>query len=250
MFENSTPSVNEVITRYDLKYLLPDGCLDLQLTNSGDIALTDDRRDLRVGNLVQNAIFRLVQMWRYQTGPLGNLFIMLEDGWSVEESLDVELDALPLFTAFPKDLNREMLDRYHEINDYLAALEMSRLVYAGTIMVSLVSMLRRYWKDLHASPSRWSGSGPSFGGQAFGPLIEAAANSFRHEDEWARAKVHDGRQNNSITILTAALKDERPVIRNACPEVLALIAENKLENLGVSVFEFAKALCTDNPLAD
>ena len=243
MFEGRTPSLDELIDTYGLRALLPDGCLDLQLTEGGDLALTDDRRDLRVGDLTQNALFRLVQMWRHQAGPLHLLFSAIEEGGHVEARLGAELDALPLFEQFPTTPNSEAISRYHEINDHLAAIEMSRLIYAGTVMVSVVAMLRRFWKDLRAPNSSWISSGPRFGDQAFGPLIEAAANSFRHEDEWTRADVLEGRQKVSVAILTAALSAQRPVIRNACPDVLALLAPEGFEGLATAVFSFAKSLC-------
>lgn len=53
-----------------------------------------------------------------------------------------------------------------------------------------------------------------YGGHSVGQGVIAAANSFRHMDEWRRSRNADGftkQQLNSITVLTAALGLDGPL---------------------------------------
>jgi hypothetical protein len=73
----------------------------------------------------------------------------------------------------------------------------------------------------------WDECSPLIKGCSFGSVVTAAANNFRHHDEWARRDPPTEKQMKSIRVIAAVLKvpigkngNGHPFRRNVCPEVV------------------------------
>ena len=92
--------------------------------------------------------------------------------------------------------------------------------------------------------------GPQFSGYSSGEVVVAAANNFRHHDEWARTRKPDTKQRKSIAVIEAALGYTivwpAPVVpwrRNACADLVPIIGGSDFATLEQGFFDFAKAMC-------
>lgn len=117
-------------------------------------------------------------------------------------------------------------------------------------MVVLSNMLLRYKEDLKATNPKWERIGPQFHGYSFGEVVIAAANNFRHHDEWARSQTLNAQQRKSISVIEVALNYTLvssalvvPWRRNACADLIKVIGGSDFATLERSFFEFAKAMC-------
>ena len=117
-------------------------------------------------------------------------------------------------------------------------------------MIVLSNILLRYKEDLKSTNPKWIGIRPLFQGYSFGQVVVAAANNFRHHDEWARTRKLDAKQKKNIEVISFVLKSYPLSLgasvqwrRNACVDLLHLICANDFTRLETNLFEFAKAMC-------
>ncbi len=115
-------------------------------------------------------------------------------------------------------------------------------------MVVLNALLRREWADLN-QPSGWSTTGTLVAGHSFGSIVEAAANNFRHFDEWAASADATAQQMKSMTVLAPLLGltlnptgKRHPIRGNVCPEILMVVSRGQFETLMDAFFAYARSL--------
>ena len=103
---------------------------------------------------------------------------------------------------------------------------------------------------MKATNPKWKGITPQFRGHSFGEIVVAAANNFRHHDEWARTRTPNKKQREAIAVIEAVLNYTVvspalvvPWRRNACADLIPLIGDGDFATLEEGFFEFAKAMC-------
>jgi hypothetical protein len=235
-----TPDYLETLNRYGLSRLLRGG--DLQLTAEGNIAVTADG-DLQFGDTVCNAIFRLVQAWIFNQPTLGELF---EAMLSTSERLKKILGDRR--TGVGASLSQDA-SAYHQETTAIGDHESSSAIYAGTICLVLNDLLQQFKSDLGPTTHAWEQSGPSFGGYSIGEVFRAAANNFRHHDEWARTPEPTDRQLKAMNVLWSVLEKQprangvQRIRENVCREILLAVSARSEERMHELVFEFATSLC-------
>lgn len=216
--------------------------LDLQLTKSGDIAITRDG-DLQLGNTQKNALFRFVERWRYSESTIAELFgPMVQEARTLERLSGArERDEGPSLSQAPQT--------YHDETEAIAEAQLISSTLAGSIFVILNSLLQRLKLDLNASADEWHTSGPVIGGFSVGEIFAAAAANFRHYDEWAATRAPKENQTFSMKVLCGVLNTPVlttwgfPTIRtNVCGEVLILLCRGSVESLHEITFDFAKSI--------
>ena len=138
--------------------------------------------------------------------------------------------------------NRPLIEKFHMLAVEIEAGEFGGAACAGAIMVVLSNMLQRYKDDLKATNPKWEGIGTQFNGHSFGEVVVAAANNFRHHDEWARTRPPTPQQQKSIAVIEAAA----PHVlwrRNACADLVPVVGGSVFATLEQRFFDFAKAMC-------
>jgi hypothetical protein len=172
------PSYQEMVERYDIAILRTPG--DLQLTTDGDIAVHDG--DLKLGDDQYNAMFRLVQAWRYNSPTLEGLFKLSVDSREAQQRLNDELgDVMSRLVA--AGWASSAVSKYHSTNDLIGANEVGEAVCAGAFFVILNNLLMRFRYNSGVTEDDWVKCEPLIDGASFGALVSAAANNFRHHDE-------------------------------------------------------------------
>ena len=239
---SSVPTYGSIVAKYDLGAILAGG--DLQLTACGDIAVTPDG-DLKFGNDQCNAMHRLVQRWCFNVRVLETLFALVMQESQRMQDADAERNDM-FGIAFA---SRQMAEKFHRLAEEIGVGEFGGAACAGAIMVVLSNMLLRYKEDLKATNPKWEGIGPQFRGYSFGEVVAAAANNFRHYDEWARTQTPNAQQKKSIDVIEAALNYTVissalvvPWRRNACADLIKVIGGSDFSTLERSFFSSQK-LC-------
>lgn len=220
--------------------------LDLQLTKTGDIAITRDG-DLQLGDTQANALFRFVERWRYSESTIAELFGQLVQADRMLEELSVarEKGEGPSLCQTPK--------AYHDVTEAIVESQFISSTLAGSIAVILNNLLQRLKSDINASNADWFSSAPLIKGVSVGEIFSAAAANFRHYDEWAATRTPGDRQMASMRVLCGVLDvpvlttHGFPTIRNnVCGKVLMLISRGSIDTLHEAVFDYAKSLAKHN----
>jgi hypothetical protein len=236
-------SYQEVIETYDIGLLKAPG--DLQLTADGDIAVHDG--DLKLGNDQYNAMFRFVQAWRFNSPTLEGLFGLVAASAQAQDRLNDELSNV-MSRCFATKWSEGSVTNYHAINDLLGANEIGEAACAGALFIILNNLLMRLKADLSVKRVRWTTCEPLIKSASFGSLVSAAANNFRHHDEWRRAKKLTQQQRLSMNVLSLVLDSGIQLIReNVCAKLLSVISVGRYEQLTQMLFEFAKNLSSGCP---
>jgi hypothetical protein len=229
------------VQKHDLAKILADN--DFKVTASGDIAMwagSPQQGDDRC-----NAMLRLLSRWFANTKVLETLLDLVGVDNSRKQLAQSDLDAVAESAA-----NGEDVDRYHALILEGQTGEFGAAACAGAVMVVLSNLLQRYKKDLHAESLNWDAIEPVFGGCSFGQIVVAAANNFRHHDEWAltgRWEL-DGRQKPSISVIEQALDYTllsgrvEPWRRNACADLVEIICGTNFVVLQDNFIRFARGL--------
>ena len=234
---------DEVIERYSVELLKVAGDLairnhDIAVTKSGDLMLNDE---------VYSALYRLVQTWRFTAPSLATLFKLFAAARQREDDSEAELNNLRPLAGSPF-FARAQIEKYHEANDKVGAARLALQSYAGAIVLVLNGLLLALRDDLQCSQQDWQSAGSIIGGYPIGPFLEAAANNFRHVDEWTKTRKPNHRQLASIRVLEAAFgKKFRDISGsrrnpNIAPEALELLADGEFENVSRKFFAFANDL--------
>lgn len=239
------PSYEHVLETYGLDILK--GGADFSIEN-GDLALTKDG-DIKLGDTVHNALFRLVQAWRLNAPHLRFLFGMMISMQSRRRRLNDKMNEVGEKQNARFDISKypasdpEFITMFHDVIDEQSAAEYGFATYAGCVVLLLSGSLLRFKNDIDATGDDWTKAPPLYGGYSFGQIIVAAANGFRHDDEWAKTRPSTPQQKASQEILakalpcTTVLHDRAP---GRCPEVLDMASqEGDFDRLTANLFAFA-----------
>jgi hypothetical protein len=233
---NRVQPYEEVVNAYGIDLLKAPG--DLQLTPEGSIAVHDG--DLKLGNDRYNALFRLVQAWRYNSPTLEGLFNLVVDAGKAKAQLSKDQNELMSLLAATR-WSRDTVEEYHSVNDEIGANEIGEGACAGALFVILNNLLLRFKNDLKIAQDRWESCGHLINGVSLGSLVSAAANNFRHHDEWRRSRPPTQQQLPSMRVILQALgSGPQPIGGNVCPKILGAISGGSYESLTRTLFEFAK----------
>jgi hypothetical protein len=238
---------NEVIDRYCINILKSPGDLVIK---DGDLALTKSG-DLMLKNAEYSAMFRLVQGWRFNTPTLQTLFEQVFATRRRRKELDDELNGVFAGHVFdPKAVAPFMPDparveRYHELNDEIAANEIGASACAGAVVLVLSGLLQSFKDDMDATKDDWEKSAPLIEGCSIGMILTASANNFRHNDEWLKTRPPKAQQLSFIRVLAAAFCEpiapegaDHRFSRDICPETLDLLSGGDFERLAENLFAF------------
>jgi hypothetical protein len=238
------PNYLDTLNRYGLERLKSG---DLQVRND-NIAVTADG-DLQFGDRTVNALFRLVERWRVHQPTLNDLFEAMQfHSRQRDETLDARNSGRG--PSFVTDI-----DAFHEVNDRLRVDESGASIYAGTICLVLNNLLQRFRVDAQPTSDAWRKAAPTFTGESFSEIIAAAANNFRHHDEWARTNPPTPQQIPSISVLQNVLGTRtsgdqgRGIRTNVCREIVLLVSDGAIEQLHERLFAYAKNVCDYSPMA-
>jgi len=235
-------SYDDVIFRYGLTALYNGG--DLQIEN-GDLALTKDG-DLRLGAIPYNAMFRLVQSWRYNAPAMRLMFDTIYELRNAKPELEQNLEEiLSRGPALGRFLPSRDVPLYHAANEAIGATKVSRSALAGSLIIVVGSLLGRFKDDLNVSAADWNAGTPNYAEHSFGQVVTAAANSFRHADEWKKALFakNTDKQQRSMDVLKAALGlQAEHMLDNSSEAVLDLIGNQNFDELARSALTFANGL--------
>jgi hypothetical protein len=230
------PSYEDIVECYSIDLLRQPG--DLQLTATGDIAVHDG--DLKLGNDQYNGMFRLAQAWRFNAPTIRGLFDLVIAAGDARAHLNAEQERT-LECVFATNWSGASVREYHSKNDEIGANEIGEAACAGALFVILNNILSRFRNDLKTNREQWVNGGSLTNGVSLGALIGAAANNFRHCDEWRRTTPPTQQQLASMEVLWKALAIPRQIIReNVCPQALKAISNGNYDQLGRNLFEFAK----------
>ena len=239
------PSYDDTVDAYGLEVLKAPG--DWSIVD-GDLAVTKDG-DIKVGDTVYNALFRLVQELRLSIPHLRFLFDLVASLQAHRKELDDRIDALAEEKRLRFDIatylkpDAAYLDGFHAIVDEMGTADYGFTTYGGCIALLLAGSLLRFRDDVEAKGDDWNKAAPLFDGCSFGQVIVAAANGFRHDDEWSKTRPPTPQQKASQDVLSAALKGRTPPNERApgrCDEVLSLLSQDRgFDGLAANLFAFA-----------
>jgi hypothetical protein len=237
------PNYLDTLNRYGLERLKSG---DLQVRN-GNIAITADG-DLQFGGRTVNALFRLVERWRPHQPTLNDLFEAMQfHSRQRDETLDARNRGRG--PSLVTDI-----DAFHEATDRLRVDESSASIYAGTICVVVNNLLQRFRADAQPTFDAWRKAAPTYAGESFSEIFAAAANNFRHHDEWARTSPPTSQQTRSISVLRNVLgtrasgEEARDIRTNVCREIVLLVSDGTIEQLHERLFAYAKNVCDFSPI--
>jgi hypothetical protein len=151
-----------------------------------------------------------------------------------------KLDASPTLTN-PWAGFEQFAERFRGITEYEGIAHFGANTYAGCLLIALSNALRRFKSDIAAGEA-WRSAPPSFNGYSVGRIIVAAANGYRHEDEWAKAREMDDRQRRSREVITGALAAQIAPNEGTgarCVEIVQLLSQGDYEVLANNVLGFA-----------
>jgi hypothetical protein len=235
--EIAAPSFEHIVEAYNLSILTGPGDWSLE---GGDLALTKDG-DPITGDLAYNGLFRFVQTWRYNTAHLHYLFDTMTEMIAWRTSLDEKANAIG------KTSSEKFLDFAEPLGVILEEQRVATFgatTYSGCLILVLSGALLRLKDDLDAE-DEWNTTGPFFNSHSVGAIVVAAANGFRHADEWAKTHPPNKRQRLSQDVLNGALA-ARPISDETspgrCVEVLQLLSSGGFEGLASDVFAYAHNL--------
>jgi hypothetical protein len=232
------PAYEDVLETYHLDMLK--GGADLSVTDTGDIASTKDG-DRKLGDSAHNALFRLVQGWRYKAPHLRYLFDLIPVMKAREAALTAKRDNAAAATS--ASFEPEAIAAFQQIGDEQGAAGHGASTYAGCVVLLLSGALLRFKDDAEATADEWNKSAPLFNGCSFGQVIVAAANGVRHDDEWAKTRTATAQQKVSQEILAKALAAtliNRRLAPGLAVEVIDMLGVGgSFEKLSENLFAFA-----------
>jgi hypothetical protein len=236
-------SIAAFVQKYGLSEILADG--DFRVTASGGIAMSA-KGSPKQGDDRCNAMLQLLDRWFANSRVLETLVDLVGvDNFRKHIALS-DLEAV----AESEIANGEEVQKYQELFIEGRTGEFGAAACAGAIMIVLSNLLQRYKKDLHADTLNWDAIDPVFSGGSFGQIVVAAANNFRHHDEWARTGGWElgERQKPSISVIERALDYTpqsgrvEPWRRNACADLVEIICGTNFAVLQDNFIEFAKGM--------
>jgi hypothetical protein len=203
----------------------------------GDLAM--HAGDVQVGDLCYNALYRLVVLWRYNELHLRQLLS------TVGEMSDRHAESHREFEQLGDRHNRgsasnpwdgfdDFAKAFREASDEEGLAHFGAHNYAGCLLIVLSNILQRFRSDIGA-PAAWKIAEPIFNGFSVGSIVVAAANGYRHEDEWAKASELDHRQKTSLDVITGCLVGRTAATESTlarCAEIILLLSGGEFDALG------------------
>jgi hypothetical protein len=238
------PTYEGVVDEFDLTLLKQGANL---VVEDGSIAVTK-WGDLRMGSVAYNALWRLVQHWRFSAPATKQLFSAV---YSMRDRIHALAGRQNLTARIdPTDYSRQdYWDDRHRTNEDIASLSYGHRTYAGCLIVALSGLLQQFRDDVGATADDWNKIGPMFQTCSFGQVMIAASNSFRHMDEWikVRGSPNTKQQAASMGVLEPALgrklKGPNSSIIEICPDALHLMSGGgSFDCLNANFFHFAHAV--------
>jgi hypothetical protein len=243
----SVRSYEDIVETYKISILQQPADWSIE---DGGLAETADG-DIKEGDDVYSALSRLVQLWCYNETHFRYLFEaaheMVEQHSRLADEIDdignkhaAELAANPLASI------DEFAKALHAHSDREGVVYFGANTYAGCLIIALGNVLQRFKGDLGVRPT-WETAGPTFRGYSIGSIVIAAANGYRHENEWANQLASTGklekRQKASHDIIVGALAGNSIAETSGVarvPEIVQLLSNGDFGHLTFNVFEFAK----------
>ena len=241
---NERPARNseDIIRAYHLTML--QARADWSPSENGDLLSMPDG-DPQVGSLPYSSLNRLVDLWRFNEPHLHHLHHTVIEMNARYAELHRELDrigATPRPTiSNPWEGFEDFARAVRETTGEEALAHFGSYTYAGCLLIVLSNMLQRFRADLDW-PGSWKVTEPIFNSFSVGSIVIAAANGFRHEDEWARTSELDGKQKASFDIITGCLAGRgmtmEPTLAR-CAEIVLLLSEGEFDTLAKNILQFA-----------
>jgi hypothetical protein len=242
LIQPSSRSTDDIIRAYNLTMLQAPA--DWSIENGGLTLMPDG--DPRVGSLPYSALSRLVDLWRYNESHLHDLHRTVCEMTERYAELHREFDRIGdryirPSPAKPWEGFDDFAQAFRQASDERGMAHFGAHTYAGCLLIVLSNILQRFRSDI-GMPEAWKFAEPILNGFSIGRIVVAAANGFRHEDEWAKATVLDEQQKRSHKIITGALagrlaSDQRTPAR--CVEIIQLLSNGDFEVLAKNVLGFA-----------
>jgi hypothetical protein len=240
------PTYSSLIKQHGLSVIAKGG--DLVLTPDGDLMKTDDG-DAQLGSIAQNGMFRLTQAWRLNSPSMRLMFDAVCELRDRHEALEKKAnDALTPVLWNRRPFEAEV-SAFHIANDELGAATLGRGALAGSLMVVTAALLLRFKHDVEPIGAEWQNTPPLTNAVSIGQMITAAANSFRHHDEWVRARFTNSfstQQHRSLQPLMQALgllgPDDLFGDVNASERIALLLGEQDFEQFEGTVLRYANAV--------
>jgi hypothetical protein len=179
---------------------------------------------------IGQALHRLVQSWRLHAPHLRFLLEMMGVMQDRKRTLNHQLRIMDPATG-PAAL------------DECQAASYGAASYAGCVALLLSGLLLRFRDDLGVGWPAWNTTAPLYRGHSFGQIIAAAANGFRHDDEWAPARPAKPQQYAIRQRLATVLGGQHQSTPEPgrCPEVLDLLGGGRgFDGLTENLFAFAR----------
>jgi hypothetical protein len=233
----------EIIEAYDLEILRRPA--DWGDDSGGDLLLTEDGSP-QVGDQIYNAMYRLVDRWSLESPTLQGLFTSAVTSKNEHDRSIASIDELSPVSTVDWDA---FAAKFRQTLDQGNAHEFAASIYAAAVVLVLANLLLRFLADLKLNCDEAEKIVAEFDGHSFFAVVRAAANNFRHYEEWTKAKCLDARQKHSIAILADVLSRRLPHSvfearsRNVCAEVLNVLSGNTsdYEALNKNLFRFVKS---------
>lgn len=118
-------------------------------------------------------------------------------------------------TAVFNDIPDELIEANIKADQYWHA----EKIYAGTLFVVLSSWIQTFGKRIGLTQSQWLDTGETIRNQKLSKVIWAAANNFRHYEEW---RIETPKSKLSTDVL-AGIGLQSPWDRNLSSEVLDIV---------------------------
>lgn len=242
------PTYSSLIKRHGLSVIAKGG--DLVLTPEGDFAFTKDG-DLQNGSVAHNGMFRLTEAWRLNAPSLRMMYDTVRELRTAQPDLENEVEAALGTFRWPEQSEgfEAEISAYHTVNDELGAATLGRGALAGSLMVVTAALLLRFKHDVEPTDAEWQNTPPLTNAVSIGQMITAAANSFRHHDEWVRARFTNNfsaQQRRSLQPLVQALDllGPNPLFGdvNASERIALLLGEQDFEQFEGAVLKYANAV--------
>lgn len=238
-------SHGEIVDRYSLTSIKSQP-VDIKFDESQNL-ITSRGRGLLFGTRAQDAMWVFVSAWRLNA-PAMRLMLEASRELRGQESEHDDREEEALANAWP-DGERptpEGLTNIQAALDISGSAVLGRGALAGSVMIMAASLLNELKENLQPNKDEWPVALAEGCRPTIAQIIIAAANSFRHQDEW-RAAISQNEINNqqkrSMDILLSVFENNPAQVFlekiNASEKALMLLAEGDFDAFERAVLSYA-----------